>query len=188
MKKALIIIPQNDFRDEELDQTQIELNRNGIETVLASNFRGSCYGVRGTMAEATVSLSTVNVFPFDAIIFIGGPGAEGFFHNEEVKRLINEAIGLNRIIGAICLAPKILALQGRLSNCQFTSNSAVVKEIISLGGIYNDDDVVVDHNIITSKGPQTASKFGRTIAKELKVRDVSKRTLLDGYNKKKSIL
>ncbi len=185
MKRALIILPQNDFRDEEFDQTQKHLVKSGIEITIASIYKGICYGVKGSTIEASQTISNVNVFPFDAIIFIGGPGTEVFFENKEISRLIDEAIGLNRLIGAICLAPKLLAVNGVLNGLRFTSTPSAVKEIIELGGIYDDDEVVLDKNIITSKGPHTASKFGKVISEEIQQETMIKRTLLDGYNKGK---
>jgi protease I len=185
MKRALIILPQNDFRDEEFDQTQKHLVKSGIEITIASIYKGICYGVKGSTIEASQTISNVNVFPFDAIIFIGGPGTEVFFENKEISRLIDEAIGLNRLIGAICLAPKILGLNGILKGVKFTSTPSVVREIVSLGGVYKDDEVVIDENIITSKGPQTASKFGKLISEHIQNETMIKRTLLDGYNKGK---
>jgi protease I len=185
MKRALIILPQNDFRDEEFEQTKKQLSQSGIEITIASNFKGICYGVKGLTVEATHTIANINVFPFDALIFIGGPGSEVFFQNNEISRLINEAVGLNRIIGAICLAPKILGLNGILKGVKFTSTPSVVREIVSLGGVYKDDEVVIDENIITSKGPQTSAKFGKLIAEHIQNEIMIKRTLLDGYNKGK---
>ncbi len=185
MKRALIILPQNEFRDEEFEWTYKKLIENGIEVTVASHFKGACFGVKGSSVEASHSIANVNVFPFDALIFIGGPGSEEFFDDTETSRLIDEAIGLNRWIGAICLAPKILALNGVLKDLEFTATPAAVKEIINMGGVYKDDQVVVDKNVITSKGPQTAKKFGEVISEKILLESMLKRTLLDGYNKGK---
>jgi protease I len=185
MKRALIILPQHEFRDEEFEWTYKKLIQHGIEVTIASHFKGACFGVKGSSVEAAQSIANVNVFPFDALIFIGGPGAEAFFDDTETGRLIDEAIGLNRWIGAICLAPKILALNGVLNGLKFTSTPSAVKEIVSLGGVYKDDQVVVDKNIITSKGPQSAIEFGDVISEKILEGSMLKRTLLDGYNRGK---
>ena len=61
------------------------------------------------------------------------------------------------MIGAICAAPIILEKNGLLQNRKRTSHPSV-KEVLT-GNLYLEESVVVDQNIITSRGPGTAMEF-----------------------------
>ena len=62
-----------------------------------------------------------------------------------------------KIIGAICAAPIVLEVNGLLINRKRTSHPSVKKSLI--GKFYSEERVVVDGNIITSRGPGTAMEF-----------------------------
>ena len=57
MAIVLIIIALERFRDEELFVTQLELEKAGHQTVIASTVRGSCAGARGGTAIAVLRLA-----------------------------------------------------------------------------------------------------------------------------------
>ena len=171
-KRVAIIIAFNNFKDEEYLGTIEELKKKGIEVEPISNSYGIAKGVGGTEVEIKKTIKEIKVDDYDGIVFIGGPGALENLDNPDSYRIAKEAISKNKILGAICISPVILAKSKVLEGKKATVWSSIldkspIKELEKNGGIYLDQPVVVDGNIITGNGPKAAHQFGETIALEL---------------------
>lgn len=95
---------------------------------------------------------------YDLIVFPGGmPGATNLRDNAEVIELVQYFNKNNKLIAAICAAPIILAKADIIRDKNITSYPGFEKELE--GCNYKEDRVVVDGNIITSRGPATAMEF-----------------------------
>lgn len=110
---------------------------------------------------------------FDCIILPGGmPGTLNLKNSETVRNIILKHHNQNKLIGAICAAPSILEELGLLKGKHATSYPSFLNDENT---IILEDRVVIDENIITSRGAGTAFDFAYKIletlggnAKELK--------------------
>jgi protease I len=163
-KKAVLIVPGIDFRDEEFFETQRILNGSGIQTVVASPKIGSLRGMSGGLIPSEVTLEDVRVEDFDAVVFIGGPGAEAYFANQIVLGIAKEAAARHKVIAAIDTAPTILANAGVLRGVTATGY-LTQREMMQQGGShYTGAPVERDGLIITASGPLAVIPFAQTIA------------------------
>ena len=162
----MIIAPEN-FRDEELLHTREELERTGTKVTLAST-KTAAKGLLGARVTPDIKLDQVSLDDYDAVVFVGGPGASIYFDDKRALSISSEALGKGKKICAICIAPTILANAGVLKGKRATVwDGEYVKKIESKGATYTGKPVEVDGNIITANGPGAAREFGRAIAKEL---------------------
>jgi len=171
-KKALLIIASKDFRDEEYFVTKETLERMGIKTKTASDEKGPAIGAFGGEANVDILLNDVNIDDFGAIVFIGGNGARRYLANNDSYGLIRKTIESGKVLGAICIAPTILAEAGVLrgKRCTvWTSNmdKSAVKIIEENGGKYCDQSPVIDGKIVTADNFESSEAFGSAIAKML---------------------
>lgn len=167
MKTVAIVIAEKNFRDEEYQYPKEALEKAGIKVVTVSTTKKIALGKLGLEVVPDVLLSEVNLDDFDALIFIGGGGAKQYFHDESAFKLAKEAVEKNKIYGAICVAPVILANAGLLKKKKATVFESEIDQIKSKGALYTNEDVVVDGHLITASGPQAATKFGEAIIKLL---------------------
>jgi len=174
MKKALFIIAGKNFRDIEYFKPKEILESAGIEIKVASNIKAKekAIGADGNEVKIDINLEDVKISDFDAIIFIGGPGAIQYLDNKESYRICHEAVSLNKILSAICIAPVILAKAGVLKNKNATVwandlNKQPIEILTENGAKYLNQAVVVDGNIITANGPVAAEKFGEELKQKL---------------------
>jgi protease I len=114
-------------------------------------------------------LKDLDVNKLDAIIFIGGGGAEQYFNDITAHQLLKSAKEKGKIYGAICIAPVILANAGLLKDKNATVFSSEIETIKNAGAIYSTDDVVVDGKLVTANGPAAAKRFGEAIVTLLKL-------------------
>jgi protease I len=170
MADVLLIIAEKDFRDEELFETKEELEKKGISVSIASKTTGEKTGKLGGKARAEIALKDIDVNKYKAIIFVGGRGSQQYFNDSEALNLARTAYEKGKIVGAICIAPMILANSGILKGKE-AAVSPSPEDIDSLkkkGALYKEKDVVVSGKIITACGPRASREFGAEIAKLIK--------------------
>ncbi|MFH1370596.1 MAG: DJ-1/PfpI family protein [Planctomycetota bacterium] len=171
-KRAVLIVPSANFRDEELFETQRVLNEAGIETVIASSKIGPLRGVLGGIAASEITLDRVRVEEFDAVVFVDGPGAVAYFNNPAVLGIAREAAAGGKVIAAIDVAPTILANAGVLSGVRATG-FLTQRELIRKGGAnYTGAPVERDGSIVTASAPAAVVPFAQAIVGALRERQV----------------
>ncbi len=107
-----------------------------------------------------------------AIILPGGmPGTLNLEKSETVKSAVNYMYKNERLICAICAAPKILGGMGLLKGKNATCFPGYENELID--ATPKSGKVVKDGNFITAKGPGAAFKFGFEILSVLKDEDTA---------------
>jgi len=171
MGKVLFVIAPSDFRDEELFQTREVIQNAGYETFIASTTKNEAVGMLGGRAKPNMTVSEVNVSAYDAVIFVGGQGVEthNLPENPAVVKLAKEASASGKVVGAICIAPRILASAGLVRGKRVTSfgDSETISALRKAGGNYTGKSVEVDGKLVTADGPSSARKFGEKILEVL---------------------
>jgi 4-methyl-5(b-hydroxyethyl)-thiazole monophosphate biosynthesis len=98
------------------------------------------------------------VIDYDMVILPGGYGGAAYLRDDEtVQNIIKEMDKQNKYICAMCAAPIALEKAGLLDNKNFTAYKGYDKKIKA--GHYLEDKIVIDKNIVTSRGPATAYAF-----------------------------
>jgi protease I len=168
MKTALVIVAQTVYQDKELDGTVKGLEEGGFTVVIGSTEIGPCTGKLGGTIEATVTLRDVIAADYDRIAFIGGPGAKKLADNIDAHRVAREAVDMHMPLGAICVAPTILANAGVLRTRKATvfadADGANIDVLRRHGATYTADSVTIDGLVITANGPDAAEEFGEKLA------------------------
>lgn len=171
-KKILIVVPYNDYQDLELKGTKKVLRSAGAKLETASSSLGTARGKFGGETKVNVLINEVGVTSYDAIVLIGGPGTAEYVNSEDAHRVVKEATEAGKVVGAICMAPQVLAKAGVLAGKKATVWTSEVDqsgvEILQAGGAeFTEQPVVTDGQIVTADGPEAAAAFGETLVKIL---------------------
>ncbi len=166
--KALMIIAKTNFRDEEYSEPRKVLEANGIEVVVASSSLAAARGMLGMTIKPDILIDDVMVSNYDAIIFVGGSGADEYYTNQKALSIAKESVDSGKVLAAICIAPVTLANAGVLNGKRATVFSSKIANIKAKGAIYVSEDVVQDGNMITACGPKAANAFGEAIVGAMK--------------------
>lgn len=98
------------------------------------------------------------VINYDMIILPGGyDGAANMRDSEKLISILHQMNEKGKYICAMCAAPIVLEKANLLENKHYTAYIGYDKKIKQ--GHYLEDKVVVDGNIVTSRGPATAYAF-----------------------------
>ena len=162
-KSALVIVGDGVEEMEAVAPIDL-LRRAGVTVTVASITKHRLVTGRNGIAIQADRLMEDVSDPFDAIIIPGGPGIKEVRAESKVIELLKEQARAGRLIAAICAAPTVLLDAGLLDGRRYTAHFGVADE---LPDITEDAPVVIDGNIVTSRGAGTALDFGLTLVELL---------------------
>jgi protease I len=162
-KKVVMVVPLKDFWDIELTTVKEIFEQNGLMVTIASSTLKEAKGMFGTTIKPDVVLSKVRGALYDAIVFVGGEGAIQYWDDPHAHRLVKTAVKEGRVLGAISIAPIILANTEVLKGRRATVWSTLGKRLKGSGAIYTGNPLEVDGNIVTANSYEAAEEFAKTI-------------------------
>ncbi|HII05994.1 MAG TPA: DJ-1/PfpI family protein [Methanotrichaceae archaeon] len=170
--KILIVLSSTDFNDIEYNTSKARFLDEGFEVHVASKGTDEAVGMDGSSVAIDLEVADAEVSDYEAVVFIGGPGVDDLvlYEDPDYLNLASSIRDQDVIVGAICVAPKILAnawlLGGRKATVFPDSDS--IAYIKSKGATYSDEQVVRDGNIITACGPEASEPFAEAVVAAVK--------------------
>ena len=185
LKKAIIFLAGG-FEEVEAVTPIDYLRRSGVEvTIAAAGLEGGQVNVKGARGITVCADTTLGELVkqdklkadcWDAAIVPGGmPGAANLVACEEIGAFLKEMATAGKFVCAICASPAVvLAPLGILSGKNFTCYPGLEEKVRD--GRHSTDRVVIDGNIITSRGAGTAGEFAIAIISNLLDEATAKKT------------
>ncbi len=167
MPEVVMVIAPETFRDEEYSEPKHVLESRGASVTTASTAPGECIGKLGMRAMATMSVATATERTWDAVVFVGGAGARVFFDDPAAHTLARDAVSRGSVLGAICIAPSVLAHAGLLDGVHATAFPSQEEDLRAHGAHFDARAVVTSGRIVTANGPESATPFGDALAEML---------------------
>lgn len=184
MKKILVLLAEG-FEEIEALTPVDYLRRAGFEVVVAGVTGELVTGAKKITVKADVLLDNVKN-DFDAIIVPGGMGGtKNISKSSKACQLITDMYNQQKIVAAICAAPVVvLAKLGLLKNKNFTCYPNMENSFeeycgkdfaeLTSGSLHSFERVVIDQNLITSRGAGTAEEFAFSIIEKLSTSEKAK--------------
>jgi protease I len=158
--KALIISADN-FEDSELLVPYYRLKEEEIEVDIASMQKGTIKGKHGYEVKVDKTLEEVRSDDYDILILPGGKAPEVVRKVQKAVEIAKGFFAQNKPVSAICHGPQTLITADLLKGRHATCYRSVAPELKSAGAIYEDKEVVVDGNLVTSRQPSDLPAFLR---------------------------
>lgn len=170
MKKILAVLAPHDFRDTEFLVPREFWLQSGFSVFTASSERNSV-GKFGFQVENDFLLNEVLAQDFDMVFFVGGGGSLDFLENASAQKLATECLRSDKILAAICAAPRLLLAWNLLEGKKITGwngdgelpHLAQQADAIFVGG-----NTCRDGNILTGEGPSSAEEFANLVSDVLR--------------------
>jgi 4-methyl-5(b-hydroxyethyl)-thiazole monophosphate biosynthesis len=171
MPTVLVILPEG-FEELEAVAPVDVLRRAGcLVTLAALGPVRRVVGRNQIAVEADLLLADLPVAPtpatataWDCLLLPGGPGVASLRASSAVLELVARHHAAGKLLAAICAAPVVLHDAGLLVGRRYTAHPSVANE---LPAILADQRIVLDGNILTSRGAGTALDFGLALVSEL---------------------
>lgn len=144
------------------------LRRAAIDVTVAGLNEGPVTGSRRTVLLPDTTLDAVFHDDFDLMVLPGGlPGATHLDADERIHQMLKRLSAAGHYTGAICAAPLVLANAGLLKGKRATAYPGALSATQREEMLYQEDSVVMDGKVITSKGPGTAMDFALFLVETL---------------------
>jgi len=169
-KTAALVVAYRDFQPRECLVTKQLIEKAGITTLMVSDKPGVAQS-DGFKVTIKKTVSELTPDDYNGIFFIGGPGALNYLDNNTSYQALKTAAANDKIYGAICISPRILAKAGVLTGKDATGwdgDNKLTSVFKTYGVTYVHKNVVIDGNVITATDPMAAEGFARGIIKLLK--------------------
>ena len=172
MAKA-IILTADKFEDLEVFVPWFRLLEEGWDVKIAAPKKEAINGENGYSLEPDLTIAEVNPDDYDLLIIPGGSptGAPATVRKiKKAQEIAKSFWAKNKPVASICHGPWLLADADVIKGKHLTSywHDGVPEDVKKAGGIWEDKEVVVDGNLVTSRWPMDLPHFCREVMKLIK--------------------
>jgi len=164
----VLIISADNFEDSELLVPYYRMLEEGHGVDIASIKKGKIKGKKGYEVEANKALKDVSSEDYDILILPGGKAPEAIRKEQKALAIARDFFDKNKPVAAICHGPQTLISAGLMKGKHATCYRSVAPEMKEAGANYEDKEVIVDGNLITSRQPSDLPAFMKEIMKKIK--------------------
>jgi protease I len=161
LKACILAGPE--FEDLELFYPLIRLREEGSDVVVVGPEKVTYVGKHGLAVRVERTVEEVSPEQFDVLIIPGGWAPDRLRRNRAVLEFVANFFKSGKLVAAICHGPQVLISAKVLKGYRATSSPAVADDLVNAGAFYEDKPVVVDRNLITSRGPDDLHLFVKAI-------------------------
>lgn len=170
----VIVLTADQFEDFELFVPYFRLMEEGVAVDVAAPTKENITGENGYVFEnVDLTIDEVDPLMYDLLFIPGGHphGAPTTVRkNKRAQEIARAFFKADKPVAAICHGPYLLVSAGVVDGRRLTSywGDGLPDEIKTAGGIYEDKDVVVDGNLITSRWPMDLPAFMQEVMRMLR--------------------
>ena len=172
MKVAILV--SDGFEQVEMTDPRKALDAAGAQTQLVSPIDGSVRGWhhhdQADSFAVDVPLQSASAEDFDALLLPGGVvNPDALRIDEKAVAFVRAFVEAGKPIAAICHGPWTLIDAGGVQGRHMTSWPSLRADLQNAGATWSDQDVVVDHLLVTSRKPDDLPAFNREMTKLFEV-------------------
>jgi protease I len=121
----------------------------------------------GYPAKSDKSYDHVSVPEYDGVVVPGGYAPDIIRRSVKAVQFVRDMNAQGKLVASICHGPWVLCSAGVLRGRRATCFCAIKDDVINAGARYEDVEVVVDGNLVTSRKPEDLPAFCRAAMKVL---------------------
>lgn len=167
--KALILVADG-FEDLTLFLPWYRLREEGVDVRLASPRMHVLTGEHGYRVEPDTTIHEVNPAEFDLLLIPDGSCGERLRVREEAVDVARTFMQEGMRVATIGHGAQLLISAGSLDGRRVTCSPGIRDDVRAAGALYRDEGVVLDGNLLTSRGPDDLPTFARTLQRMLGVK------------------
>ena len=149
----------------ELTLPRLALEEAGADTVLIApkpQIQSMKHDERDERFAVDLALKDANPEEFDAVLLPGGAlNADKLRMETAARDIVQQIDSVGKPIAAICHAPWLLVSANLVKGRRLTSYYTLQDDIRCAGGQWEDAEVIVDRNWVTSRKPDDIPAFNR---------------------------
>ena len=166
--RKAVVLTADKFEDMEVFFPVFRLLEEGWKVDIAAPAMKEISGENGYVLKPDKTIDEVDPDEYDLLIIPGGApnGAPATVRKiKKAQEIAKSFFAKNKPVASICHGPYTLVSAGLVKGRHLTSfwHDGVPEEIQEAGGIWEDKEVVVDGNLVTSRWPMDLPAFMREV-------------------------
>jgi protease I len=167
--KALMLLADG-FEDVQFFCPFYRLQEEGVFVTVAGSSGQPLTGLHGYRVEPDMPIHELNPAEYDLLVIPGGQSPERLRQREVAVDVTRTFIEEGRIVAVIGHAAQLLISAGAADGRALTCAPGIRDDVRAAGGGYREDAVVVDGNVISSRGSDDLPRFCQQIVAALAAR------------------
>ena len=160
--KKIALLLDNLYQEMEAWYPYYRLQEAGAEVVVIGAEAGKTYTSKvGYPMKTSLSYDEAKAADYDGVIVPGGFAPDHIRRHPKANALVADLNKADKLVAAICHAPWVLCSAGILKGRKATSFFAIKDDVVNAGALWEDAEVVVDRNLVTSRKPDDLPAFTR---------------------------
>jgi protease I len=166
--KRVAVLVEDLYEDLELWYPALRMKEAGADvSIVGAGAKETYESKHGYPASADASADDVSAGSFDAVVIPGGYAPDRMRRCGPMVKFVRDMFKQGKVVAAICHAGWMLVSAGVLEGKRATSFFAIRDDMVNAGAQWENAEVVVDGNLITSRTPDDLPAFCREIAAAL---------------------
>ena len=152
------------YEDMELWVPKYRLIEAGAEVVVAGPEGGVLYrGKHSYPCLSDAAICDMNANNFTGLVIPGGFAPDKLRRMDKVKELTRQFMSAGKLVAHICHGGWIPASAGVCKGFHMTSTLGIRDDLVNAGAIWENNPVVIDRNMVSSRKPDDLPYFMRGI-------------------------
>jgi len=162
-KGTVLILVGPEYEDLEVWYPKLRLEEAGYSAPMAGIGESSYLGKHGYPAKMDAHVRDFSADQLVGVLAPGGWAPDKLRRDQQVLQLIRDVHAAEKLVATICHGPWILISAGILKGRRLTSTVGIRDDVTNAGACWEDAEVVVDGNIVSSRVPKDLPAFGRAM-------------------------
>ena len=169
--KKIAILAADGFEESELFSPLEALKEQGATVDIISLKTGEVQGFqhmeKGKSIKIDKDISSADINDYDGLVIPGGLfNPDALRRDEKALAFVKGAFAKKLPVAAICHGPQVLITADVVKGRKMTGFEAIQTDLKNAGAEVSDEEVVVDHGLVTSRTPDDLPAFNRKMVEE----------------------
>jgi protease I len=165
-EKRVAVLVTDGFEEAELTEPTKALREAGASVDIISKERAPIQAFRhhqpSSKYDVDKTFDEVSPDDYDGVLLPGGAlNADQIRVEEKAQEFVQRMDEAGKPMAVICHAPWLLVSAGLADGRTFTSWPTITDDLVNAGADWVDREVVVDDNLVTSRGPKDIPAFNK---------------------------
>ena len=160
--KRIAILVDIMYQEMEVWYPYFRFQEAGSEIVVVGAKSGETYTSKlGYPVKSRKSYDELRTADFDGVVIPGGYAPDHIRRHAAANKFVHDMDAQGKLVACICHGAWVLCSANMLKGRRVTCFFAIKDDVINAGAKWEDAEVVVDNNLVTSRKPEDLPSFCR---------------------------